>query len=261
MAQALDAVSAQAGGDSCAAYAARELVSDRESHQSGLQKVIGGTDLPLAMPKGRKPEVSTLPESSDADTETTESYDVPKTPRRTWRWAAMVLTIVLAGAGVGLLIPWHDEDTSPPATQPDPPDPVSTDKTPEVKEPDETKPPETRPAAITPVEGEDPPAPKKRKRRKRKGRRKVHAKPVMAVPDPPTTEPTAFGYITVGATPYALVRIDGKQVGITPVNRHRLPVGPHEIVLVRPDTGEVRHRERVTIEEGKTRKLVVDKRP
>jgi hypothetical protein len=51
----------------------------------------------------------------------------------------------------------------------------------------------------------------------------------------------------VGADPYAHVRIDGRDVGVTPIVKRKLPAGTHLLELVRPDTGEVRLERRVLI--------------
>ncbi|MCK6552218.1 PEGA domain-containing protein, partial [Myxococcota bacterium] len=66
---------------------------------------------------------------------------------------------------------------------------------------------------------------------------------------------TAFGYVTIGAQPYALVRIDGQEVGVTPIMRKKLPAGPHEIQLVSPDTGEVRLKKSVTLADGEHQRI------
>jgi serine/threonine protein kinase len=60
-------------------------------------------------------------------------------------------------------------------------------------------------------------------------------------------EPVAFGYLTVGAEPYALVRLDGLDFGVTPIVRKKLPAGKHEVQLVSPDTGEVRVRKKIKL--------------
>lgn len=82
-------------------------------------------------------------------------------------------------------------------------------------------------------------------RRKRRARRS-DAKPA----EPKETKlatPSGQGFLTVGATPYALVRVDGKEVGVTPIYRLRLDVGAHLLQLIRPDTGEVRTERQVLI--------------
>src|SRR5690606_36672340 len=56
---------------------------------------------------------------------------------------------------------------------------------------------------------------------------------------PPAEPARGSGYVTAAANPFALVRNNGKEVGTTPILRHRLPAGRHEIVLASPDSGAV----------------------
>jgi serine/threonine protein kinase len=51
-----------------------------------------------------------------------------------------------------------------------------------------------------------------------------------------------FGHLTITASPYALIRLDGHDLGSTPVFRRKVPAGSHEIVLTSPESGVVRHR-------------------
>jgi hypothetical protein len=73
--------------------------------------------------------------------------------------------------------------------------------------------------------------------------------------DPP--KPQGTGYLTVAAEPYAEVRIDGLQIGTTPIFRRPIPAGDHEITLVRPDTGEVRLKKQITIQPDLLEKVIV----
>ena len=66
-----------------------------------------------------------------------------------------------------------------------------------------------------------------------------------------------FGWVTLGANPYALVEIDGQRVGTTPIVRHRLAAGRHEVVFIAPDSGAVRRRVPFSIEADETREIVV----
>ena len=84
---------------------------------------------------------------------------------------------------------------------------------------------------------------------------KAHSPAAPGSKQPAATQ-QAFGHLTVGADPYALVRIDGRQVGTTPIVRRRVPVGEHEILLLSPDTGDVRLRRTVRIEEGEHEQVV-----
>ncbi len=59
------------------------------------------------------------------------------------------------------------------------------------------------------------------------------------------------------AEPFASIRIDGGGQGSTPKYKLRLPVGPHEIELISPDTGAVRLRRTITIEAGQTVSITI----
>ena len=50
----------------------------------------------------------------------------------------------------------------------------------------------------------------------------------------PAAEPQQFGQLTVGAEPYAYVRIDDTEIGATPLIDYRLTVGPHRVELLDP---------------------------
>ncbi len=78
--------------------------------------------------------------------------------------------------------------------------------------------------------------------------------------DAKTGDPSAvgFGYLTVAADPFALVRIDGKEVGSTPIFGRKLPVGKHRIVLTDPETGRIRLRRTIDIKADKTEKVIAD---
>jgi hypothetical protein len=54
------------------------------------------------------------------------------------------------------------------------------------------------------------------------------------------------GSISLNATPWAEVWIDGQKVGETPIGNYGLPIGPHEIVFKNPDLGEQHHAATVT---------------
>jgi hypothetical protein len=71
-------------------------------------------------------------------------------------------------------------------------------------------------------------------------------------------EPTTFGYVTVGATPFALVRIDGHEVGPTPILNRKVGTGKHVIEFLRPDTGEIRARKVVRVSEHEHRRVTVE---
>jgi hypothetical protein len=70
-------------------------------------------------------------------------------------------------------------------------------------------------------------------------------------------EVSGFGFVTIGAQPYALVRIDGAEAGVTPLLKRRLSAGSHEIELVSPDNGEVRLKKRVTLEADEHQRITI----
>ncbi len=71
-----------------------------------------------------------------------------------------------------------------------------------------------------------------------------------AVPKVPRHEaPTTYGFITVGAQPYARVRINGREVGATPIMGKKMKTGRYEIELISPATGKVRLKRTLVLRE------------
>jgi PEGA domain len=54
------------------------------------------------------------------------------------------------------------------------------------------------------------------------------------------------GSISLNATPWAEVWIDGEKVGETPIGNYAVTIGPHEVVFKNPDLGEQHHAATVT---------------
>ncbi len=119
-----------------------------------------------------------------------------------------------------------------PATEPAPvpdPEPPPLQEPPEDPSPVAVVPPTPAPAAPAPK----PKTPKRR------------------APAPANvTAPNTFGLLTVGAQPYARVRINGQEVGATPIMRKKMSTGKYVIELVSPATGEVRLKKTVVLREG-----------
>jgi serine/threonine protein kinase len=81
--------------------------------------------------------------------------------------------------------------------------------------------------------------------------------PAPAPPTPaPRVEPAEPGQLQVAVKPWGEVRVDGRLIGQTPIDRIALPPGPH-LVRVSHPLYEPWER-RVTIVSGATEKLVVD---
>ncbi len=64
------------------------------------------------------------------------------------------------------------------------------------------------------------------------------------------------GTVSINATPWAEVWVDGQRVGETPIGNLSMPIGPHEVVFRHPQFGEKRHAISVTMQ-GTTR-VVMD---
>ena len=87
----------------------------------------------------------------------------------------------------------------------------------------------------------------------------VQPEPAHAAPaeEPAVIEKEAFAWITIAADPYANVRIDGREAGITPIFRRKLAAGAHRITLISPDTGKVRYEHEVNLGENEHKKVIL----
>ena len=63
--------------------------------------------------------------------------------------------------------------------------------------------------------------------------------------------PSGPGHITIAATPWCNVSIDGHAVGETPIVEHTLPSGNHTVVCTNPETHATR-TVRVEVRAGET---------
>jgi hypothetical protein len=63
----------------------------------------------------------------------------------------------------------------------------------------------------------------------------------------PITLELPKGNVSINATPWAEVWIDGERVGETPIGNLSVPIGSHEIVFRHPQLGEKRHAVSVTL--------------
>ena len=81
---------------------------------------------------------------------------------------------------------------------------------------------------------------------------KGHAPPVD--PPPPTTAAETFGALAFpDQDPYYGVRVDGQDIGNTPIRRHAVTTGRHRVQLVAPDSGQVVYDETLDVAEDVTR--------
>ena len=75
--------------------------------------------------------------------------------------------------------------------------------------------------------------------------------PITKIPSPQLQEPSKiieYGTITIGANPWALVKIDGKNVGNTPLLGKKIPSGKHLIELISPDSETIRYKTEIVLE-------------
>jgi hypothetical protein len=86
-------------------------------------------------------------------------------------------------------------------------------------------------------------------------RRPADRRPADRPKPPPPPPPAGIGRVTVAADPFAMVRIDGVDMGTTPIFRE-IAAGPHEVVLIHPDTGAIRLRRVVKVEVGATVEVI-----
>jgi eukaryotic-like serine/threonine-protein kinase len=75
--------------------------------------------------------------------------------------------------------------------------------------------------------------------------------PQLEAADTPGTKGTPTGALAIDATPWALVSIDGKPVGETPIGRYMVPAGTVIIDFVNPESG-TRARRTVVVKAGAT---------
>jgi len=254
MADALETVANAADAESLGAYAERAMVEARTNHRRFLHDLVtneGATaPTPALAADGRAPDVATLAATANTllrePKDTNEALAAAGLRRRRWlAWSASLVALAaLGGGGLWLTDRWPGTaDIEPPAVEP----PV----TPTVAV--EPEPTPVEPAAVEPAK-EKKKAKRKKRKRAARGKQPAKAKAVETDSSPPPT-PTEFGFLKVTATPYANVRIDGRLVGPTPLMRHRLPVGDHDIELIDPETGVTRLARKVNVKEDQLSNL------
>jgi eukaryotic-like serine/threonine-protein kinase len=155
-------------------------------------------------------------------------------PRRALWLAMALLGGVIIGGSTWLLGPWRAETKPPPVAAVGTVQPAAGTarpaSTPRPSTPDaaSSAPADSRArvAAVPRTPGRT--SPKTAQRPK-----KAPAKLAADQARPPT--PTEFGRLTLNTSPWAIVHIDGKKVGVTPIVEHRLSAGAHEVQLRNPD--------------------------
>lgn len=243
VADALSAiVKRQGAGDELERFARETLAPFRKAHEEWLLHLREDAAKNATGPRPRPPSHSPYRGSSmpsDEPTVTARPAAAPAAPppamprpRRWSAWVAALLIIVFAGLGA-----WAGRALRKPARAPVSPAPLARATPPAPA----TSP---APAADAPVVDAAPPkaataAPEPRRRRRRRTRPSQR----RAAQGPP-------GRLTIGARPFALVRLDGEEIGATPILDRAIAPGRHVVELVAPETGEVRLRRALRVTPG-----------
>ena len=250
-ADALDSVADVEGGEDVAAFAARALAPAREEHRRFLRALVDGVSAgrTVARPSGMVTALAVATtEPAVAEPEAAaEAAAVPETvaaPRR--RRLLLLASLLLIGAGVGA---WR-------VLAPDVPAPIAIAPPPDAAPVTIAVAPPDAAAPVVETAPVDAGAPVVVERPARRPRRTVPASPVSSTaPAPEAAAPAAT--VTIAARPFATIKVDGAVLTTTPVFRHPIAAGRHEIVLVDPASGQERLRKTIVLAPGEHRDIVI----
>jgi serine/threonine-protein kinase len=249
MADALDAWISPQGPVALDVFAERVLANEREQHRTKLLRMVSGDEGAIAEPeRPRRTEVDhPIAPQEIAGPADEEPGDVGRARRPRWLLAAGLLAVLASAIAV---VTDLDRDPSPAGKGAPVP---AKEATSTVARSIATPRPST--ASSTPAAASaKAPADVRSARRKRAPR--PAAPPPLPV-SPEETAPRGIAFLTVGATPYAMVWIDGHQVGATPLVDLAIAPGPHTIRCVEPDTDRVRLERAVDLAAGEHARINV----
>ncbi len=264
-AAALEAVADKADTEQLPGFARRALAAELDEHRAWLRGVLSEVDSALADrgARGRASGVMTAPadeaiaaalseragaEAAAVAEAEPESVAVAEAGRRGGWWIAVAAIALVTGAAVWLATRDAGEPTRTAAIEVADAAPMAD------AAPVAVAPADAAPVLVAIADASTPTA--LRPREPRRPRPKPDAAVVRPRDPPPPATATTFGLLTVAAEPYALVRIDGKEIGATPILRRRIATGSHEVVLVNPDSGTVRLTRTIQVDEGKLVRIV-----
>jgi len=259
LAEALDAVAAGASAESLAVFVASELATAKEQHRVWLARIRGGE---VAEPVGRATGMMTavgepLPEELEEhqagrpDAEQPET-GISETERYAPPWIPILAGIaVVAALALALLFFLHrgaqaHAIDAAGATLPDAKAIDAQAAIPSSSPIDAGLPPSDA-AVVVAVRDAGP----------RVRRRRPDAAPTVArTPDAGAVAKPGNASIDLASKPFANVRVDGKDVGTTPIFGFRLPAGRHVVEFISPDTGTVVLRRELEVGAGKRYRIV-----
>lgn len=258
MAIALTDLARRDGALPLEAFVDLHLSEERAAHRAQLGAILEGRP-----PEIRRPPISEPPDAparalADPTTLVPPHAETASLGRR-WRSASWLLLALLL---LPLLaVPYLLREPTPvfepvpagaaaPGLTADPPSEAAEAEPPELTELAELEPEDEEVETATLAEPE-----KKRRRPRRGGRGSARERAQAARAE---AESMSFGYLTIGATPFALVRIDGQEVGPTPILNRKIGTGKHIIEFLRPDTGELRAKRTVQVAELEHKRITVE---
>ncbi len=98
------------------------------------------------------------------------------------------------------------------------------------------------------------------KRKSRKSRATRRPSKPIATNQSQAPKPNAFGFASIDAHPYALVKLESRMLGPTPILNLKLAVGIHRLDFLDPTTQQLRASRSVTIRENERHLVIVRKK-
>lgn len=168
------------------------------------------------------------------------------------RWRLLLPTVALAVLGGGAAMWFSTPAPSQPVTSP----PLVAPSVPAVAALEDAGVVDVVPDAPTPlVVAEPPPSPSPGPRQTKTPKTTKRSTPVSSVA--PAEE--GVGTLTVDAVPWAMVSLNGKPIGETPIARLKVAAGPLVLTFSNPETGRTRQRQLV-VRAGQTQVVTEDLR-
>jgi predicted Ser/Thr protein kinase len=240
-ARALD--QAAADSETLADFAGRALDEERERHRAWLARILDSVGTRLSLPAGRPSGVRT---AAAPKTPGKPRVTVPMARAVQRRWLFTALLVLAAAAASVAVVFWALRLTRDQQAR-------TADATPVIA----AAPVPIDAAAQAPIDAAAP-VPIDAGLPRKPGRIRKSTDRVTTAPSPDkvtAAPPAATGFITVTADPWGNVAIDGAHIKNTPLLKHRVEAGEHEVVVTDPADGAVRLKRRIRVEPGAVSKL------